>query len=152
MRNKKICLELKMDRVFYFAARGETDGGWRQMDRRELSSICSSSPSRLLHCWCLRFHCWVLLQGSATTQGGNREDHCTDDRLHGESSVSAIQQKAVTVTGGARRPPHPPRVSTWKLLLLSFRWPVTHISWQQLLKRLKPSLPNSSERVCHGNT
>lgn len=70
----------------------------------------------------------------------------------GESSVSAIQQKAVTVTGGARRPPHPPRVSTWKLLLLSFRWPVTHISWQHLLKRLKPSLPNSSERVCHGNT
>lgn len=30
MRNKNICLELKMDRVLYFAARRATDGGWRQ--------------------------------------------------------------------------------------------------------------------------
>lgn len=71
MRNKNICLELKMDRVVYFAARRENrvvDGNW--WNRRTLSSICSSSLSRLLHCWYLHFHCWALLQGSGTnTQG-----------------------------------------------------------------------------------
>lgn len=67
MRNKNICLELKMDRVVYFAARRENmvvDGNW--WNRRPLSNICSSSLSRLLHCWYLHFHCWALLQGSGT--------------------------------------------------------------------------------------
>lgn len=90
MRNKNICLELKMDRVFYFAARRETDGGWQQMDRKALSSICSSSPSRLLHCWCLRFHCWVLLQESAITQGSKPWGNTglDENRLNGENHIN----------------------------------------------------------------
>lgn len=69
MRNKNICLELKMDRVVYFAARGGT-GWWMATDARTLSNICSSSLSRRLHCWYLHSHCWALLQGSGTnTQG-----------------------------------------------------------------------------------
>lgn len=57
--------------MVYFAARRENrvvDGNW--WNSRALSNICSSSLSHLLHCWYLRFHCWALLQGSATnTQG-----------------------------------------------------------------------------------
>lgn len=51
MRNRSICLELKMGRVVYLAARRENrvvDGNW--WTRRTLSNICSSSLSRLLHC------------------------------------------------------------------------------------------------------
>lgn len=129
MRNKSICLELKMDRVFYFAARRETDGGWQQMDRRALSSICSSSPSRLLHCWCLRFHCWVLLQGSATTQGSKPWGNTglDENRLNGKNHINI----SYTTKGNShmRSCPFPMNVSTWKLWL-SFSWCFFCEEWQ----------------------
>lgn len=44
MRNKNICLELKMDRVFYFAARRETGGdGSRRTGER---SAAFALPAR----------------------------------------------------------------------------------------------------------
>lgn len=157
MRNKNICLELKMDRVFYFAARGEPDGGgsrWAGENRmveaaegsRALSSTCSSSPSRPLHCWYLRFHCWVLLQGSATTQ---RSKQPMRKHWHRVTAISGY-----TTKGNCSHMMGVPalcKVILWKLCLVAL-WlassvkSVTDISWQHL-KYLEPSLswPMSSQ-------
>lgn len=58
MRNKNICLELKMDRVFYFAARRETDGGWQQMDESSAAfalPACHASSTADVHVFTVGF-------------------------------------------------------------------------------------------------